>query len=59
MACSVPATCRTDVVMDQNACRPVVATADDANNFDDYSALGAMHHDTLLSRAEQQQFTGF
>lgn len=47
------------MVMDQNACRPVVATADDANNFDDYSALGAMHHDTLLSRAEQQQFTGF
>eukprot|EP00891_Asterochloris_glomerata_P004137 jgi/Astpho2/4137/fgenesh1_pm.00063_%23_46_t len=39
--------------------KPVVATADDANNFDDYSALGAMHHDTLLSRAEQQQFTGF
>ena len=44
---------------DLNACRPVVATADDANNFDDYSALGAMRHDVLLSRTEQQQFSGF
>ena len=42
-----------------HARRPVVKTADDRSNFDDYGSLGPMKHDFELSMNEQAMFAGF
>ena len=39
--------------------RPVVKSADDCSNFDDYSTLGPLKHDFELSMNEQAMFAGF
>lgn len=40
-------------------CRPVVKAADDASNFDDYSALKPMQEMHELSASDQLQFADF
>ena len=42
-----------------SVCRPVVKAADDASNFDDYSALKPMQEMHELSASEQLRFADF